>query len=126
MAEDAIPRDALLSQESVRAGVDALEHIHINHVRTMSPEEYDEARQHWRQQVEQVLIAVHDLASSAPIEGGGRAVLGFVDGPGEQVEVSVSFVPQLREVGEDQVEATPAQALALSALEAIQAGAEDE
>ena len=118
---DQIPTDLILSEDSIQAGLAAMEQIHGRHLPQMSPQEQQEARGHWRQQVEQVLAAVREVHASPP-QGGGRALLTFSDAGEEQIDVGVAFDPELREVG-DEVEGTPAQLLALAALESI---ADDE
>ncbi|MEA2293196.1 MAG: hypothetical protein QOE86_835 [Solirubrobacteraceae bacterium] len=50
-------------------------------------------------------------------EGRGRATITLTDsGKDDEVDVAVEFVPQLEEVGEDEVAGTPAQLLALEIL----------
>jgi hypothetical protein len=50
-------------------------------------------------------------------EGRGRATITLTDsGNDDEVDVSVEFVPQLEERGEDEVAGTPAQLLALEVL----------
>jgi hypothetical protein len=115
-----IPTDLILSEESVRAGLAAMERIHGRHLGQMNPQEQEEARQHWRAQVEDVLASVRDaLGEGAPIEDAGRAIITFLDSGEDQVEVGASFVPELRELPGGEVEGTPAQLLALSALESL-------
>ena len=115
-----IPVDLILSEESVRAGLGAMERIHGRHLSSMSPSEQEEARAHWRAQVEDVLAAVRDAYGQNDAEQAGRAVITFIDsGPDGQVEVGAAFVPELREIGEGEVEGTSAQLLALSALESL-------
>ena len=48
---DQIPVDLILSEASVRAGVGAMERIHGRHLASMTPQEQEEARGHWRAQV---------------------------------------------------------------------------
>jgi hypothetical protein len=117
-----IPADSLLSEDSVRAGVSALEHIHGHHLSSMEPGEQQHARAHWREQVQEVLAAVHAALAVPPGEGRGRAVISFSDGEGETIDVSATFQPQLRELGPEEVEGTPAQVLALAALQQLDDG----
>jgi hypothetical protein len=50
-------------------------------------------------------------------EGRGRATITLTDsGRDEEVDVAVEFVPQLEELGEEEVAGTPAQLLALEIL----------
>ena len=52
-------------------------------------------------------------------EGRGRATITLTDsGKDDEVDVAVEFVPQLEELGEDEVAGTPAQLLALEILNA--------
>jgi len=120
---DPISPEAILSPESVGAGVQALERVHGRHLRTMTPNEQAEARAHWQEQVEQILAAVHASLIGGPPAGQGRAMILFTDAADETVQVSVHFEPELRELGGDEVEGTPAQVLAVAALEAIEAEA---
>ena len=119
-----LPPDAIMSEESISAGVAALERIHGRHLADMTAEEQDEARDHWRSQVEQVLTAVHDALVGPAEPGAGRAVISFTDAGDDRIDVSVAFQPDLEDVGDGQVAGTPAQVLALTALEAL--GDEDE
>ena len=114
-----MPVDAILAEDSVAAGVAALERIHGRHLADMNAEEQAEARDHWRRQVEEILAAVRTVHAGPGGEGVGRAVITFADAGEERVDVSVSFQPDLEEIGDGQVAGTPAQVLALSALEAL-------
>ena len=114
-----VPPDALLSEESIAAGVAALESIHGRHLADMTPDEQAEARDHWRRQVEQVLAAVRDTLAGPTEPGAGRAVISFTDAGEDRIDVSVAFQPDLEDMGDGQVAGTPAQVLALSALEAL-------
>src|SRR3954447_791136 len=114
-----MPVDAILAEDSVAAGVAALEQIHGRHLADMTPEEQAEARDHWRRQVEEVLNAVRSVHAGPAEPGAGRAVITFADAGEERVDVSVTFQPDLEELGDGQVAGTPAQVLALSALEAL-------
>jgi hypothetical protein len=121
-----IPVDLILSEETVRAGLDAMERIHGRHLAGMAPDEQAQAREHWRHQVEEVLSAIRDhLAGDGP-GAGGRAVISFTDAGDDQVEVAAAFVPELRELPDGDFEATPAQLLAYSALESLAEPDEDE
>src|SRR3954468_14635728 len=127
-----IPADSLLTEDSVRAGVAALERIHGHHLADMDPDEKAPARAHWGDQgparapgpgqLQGVLAPGHSPLASPPAEGRGRAVISFSDGADETIDVSATFQPQLRELGDDQVEGTPAQVLALAALQQLEEG----
>ena len=121
-----MPVDAILAEDSVAAGVSALEQIHGRHLADMTAEEQAEARDHWRSQVEQVLTAVHDVHANPAPPGAGRAVISFTDAGDDRIDVSVAFQPDLEDMGDGQVAGTPAQVLALSALEALGDDDEDE
>ena len=121
-----IPTDLILSEESVRAGLAAMERIHGRHLGQMNAQEQEEARQHWRAQVEDVLAAVRDSFGETDVADAGRAIISFLDSGEDQVEVGASFVPELRELPGGEVEGTPAQLLALSALESLADADEDE
>ena len=114
-----IPVDLIVAESSIAAGVAAMESIHGRHLADMSQDEQAQARKHWRAQVEEVLTAVRDAHAEIAAAGGGRAVLTFADAGGDQVDVGVAFEPDLRELPNGDVEGTPAQLLALSAIEAI-------
>src|SRR3954451_13467251 len=124
--DGSIPADAILSEESIAAGVAALEQIHGRHLADMTPDEQAEARDHWRSQVEQVLTAVHDVHATPAPPGAGRAVISFTDAGDDRIDVSVAFQPDLEDMGEGQVAGTPAQVLALSALESLGDDDDDE
>jgi hypothetical protein len=119
-----IPAEAILSEESIAAGVDALERIHGRHLADMTGDEQAEARDHWRQQVEEVLEAVRSALTEPTPPGAGRAVISFTDAGEDRIDVSVAFRPDLEDMGDGQIAGTPAQVLALSALEAL--GDDDE
>jgi hypothetical protein len=113
-----IPVDLITSEPSVQAGVSAMERIHGRHLAEMTPEEQGHARDHWRAQVEQILFAVRDVHAGADGQI-GRAVLTFLDVGEDQVDVGVALEPEPRELPNGELEVTPAQLMALSALEAV-------
>ena len=119
-----IPVDLITAEPSVRAGVAAMERIHGRHLADMTAEEQAQAREHWRTQVEQVLFAVRDAHATEGDPDLGRAFVTFADAGGDQVDVGVAFDPELRELPGGEVEGTPAQLLALTALESIAEGEE--
>ena len=122
---DQIPTDMILSEQSVRAGLAAMERIHGRHLGDMSPSEQEQARTHWRDQVEQVLMAVRDVYVEPATEDRGYAVITLSDAGEDRIDVGVVFQPDLHELGNGDVEGTPAQVLALAALEAIAAEGDD-
>jgi hypothetical protein len=121
-----IPVDLITSEPSVQAGVAAMEQIHGRHLAEMTAEEQAHAREHWRAQVEQILFAVRDAHGPAADPEQGRAVLTFLDAGEDHVDVGVAFEPELRELPGGEVEGTPAQLLALTALESIAEGEDGE
>ena len=125
MAMDQIPTDMILSEQSVRAGLGAMEQIHGRHLGDMSAQEQEQARSHWRDQVEQVLAAVRDVYVEAPTDDRGYAVITLSDAGDDRIDVGVVFQPDLEELDNGDVEGTPAQVLALAALEAIAAEGEE-
>ena len=120
-----IPPEAILSEESIAAGVDALERIHGRHLADMTADEQAEARDHWRRQVEEILEAVRGVHAGPTEPGAGRAVISFTDAGEDRIDVSVAFRPDLEDMGDGQIAGTPAQVLALSALEALGDDEED-
>jgi len=114
-----VPPDAILSEESIVAGVAALETIHGRHLADMTPQEQSEARDHWRRQVEEILGAVRDSLAGPSDPGAGRAVISFTDAGDDRIDVSVAFQPDLEDMGDGRGAGPPAQVVALSALEAL-------
>src|SRR3954454_17419530 len=68
-----MPADAILAEDSVAAGVAAMERIHRRHLADMNADEQATARDHWRRQVEEVLAAVRAVHAGPAAEGAGRA-----------------------------------------------------
>jgi hypothetical protein len=114
-----MPVDAILAADSLAAGVAAMEEIHGRHLADMNAEEQATAREHWRRQVEEVLAAVRAVHAGPAADGAGRAVITFTDAGDEQIDVSFSFQPDLQEAPDGQVTGTPAQVLALAAIESL-------
>src|SRR3954470_19894753 len=121
-----MPVTAIIGENRVAAGVAAMEQIHGRHLADMTAEEQATARDHWRSQVEQVLAAVRAVHAGPVSAGAGRAVITFADAGEERVDVSVSFQPDLEELSDGQVAGTPAQVLALTALESLSDEEDDE
>ena len=121
-----IPLDLIAAESSVAAGVAAMERIHGRHLGDMSAEEQEQARMHWREQVEQVLGAVREVYAETPRDDQGYAVITLSDAGEDQIDVGVVFQPDLTELGGGEVEGTPAQVLALAALEAIAEQGDEE
>src|SRR3954454_22450608 len=114
-----MPVDAILAEDSVAAGVAALEQIHGRHLADMTAEEQAEARDHWRREVEEVLAAVRAVHAGLGAPGVARAVITFAVRGDERVDVSVSFQPDLEELSDGQVARASAQGLRLQAAEAV-------
>jgi hypothetical protein len=118
-----IDADALLGTRAVEAGVSALAARNRHHLESMAPEEQVEAANHWRELTVEVLSAAREALSGdgGVPQGGGRAVIVLEDSGGEEVNVHVTFAPQLEELSDGSVAGTPAQLAAMSLLEAITA-----
>jgi hypothetical protein len=125
----AIDVDALLGTRAVEAGVGALAGRNEHHLAGMTPVEQAEATSHWRELAVEVLSAARAALSgqSAVIpEGAGRAVIVLEDSGGEEVNVHVTFAPQLEELSDGSIAGTPAQLAAMSLLESIAGEPEDD
>lgn len=127
-----IDPDLLLSDAALTAAVGALAARNQHHLADMQPAERDDALAHWRELALDVLTAARATlqAGDDPLaldaEAPGRAVLVLQDAGEEEVEVHVSFHPQLEELGEDEVRGTPAQVTALALLEQLAGGAGED
>jgi hypothetical protein len=123
-----IDADALLGTRAVEAGVAALAVRNQHHLASMAPDEQAEAANHWRELAVEVLSAAREALSPAlggvTVEGSGRAVIVLEDSGGDEVNVHVTFAPQLEELPDGSIAGTPAQLAAMSLLEAI-SGDED-
>jgi hypothetical protein len=122
-----IETDALLGTRAVEAGVAALAGRNQHHLAGMAAEEQVEAANHWRELAVEVLSAVREALSGGTgvPEGAGRAVIVLEDSGGEEVNVHVTFAPQLEEMSDGSIAGTPAQLAAMSLLESIAGDAED-
>jgi hypothetical protein len=122
-----IDADALLGTRSVEAGVAALAGRNQHHLAGMAPEEQVEAANHWRELAVEVLSAAREALSGGTgvPEGAGRAVIVLEDSGGEEVNVHVTFAPQLEEMSDGSIAGTPAQLAAMSLLESIAGEAEE-
>lgn len=116
-----IEADALLGTRAVEAGVAALAGRNQHHLAGMAPDEQVEAANHWRELAVEVLSAVREALSggSGVPEGAGRAVIVLEDSGGEEVNVHVTFAPQLEEMSDGSIAGTPAQLAAMTLLESI-------
>ena len=122
-----IETDALLGTRAVEAGVAALAGRNQHHLADMAAEEQVEAANHWRELAVEVLSAAREALSGGTgvPEGAGRAVIVLEDSGGEEVNVHVTFAPQLEEMSDGSIAGTPAQLAAMSLLESIAGEAED-
>src|SRR4051795_3174699 len=122
-----IETDALLGTRAVEAGVAALAGRNQHHLAGMAADEQVEAANHWRELAVEVLSAAREaLSGDAGIpEGAGRAVIVLEDSGGEEVNVHVTFAPQLEEMSDGSIAGTPAQLAAMSLLESIAGEADD-
>ena len=116
-----IDADALLGTRAVEAAVSALAGRNRHHLASMTPEEQVEAANHWRELAVEVLSASREaLTGGGGIpQGSGRAVIVLEDSGGEEVNVHVTFAPQLEELQDGSIAGTPAQLAAMSLLESI-------
>jgi hypothetical protein len=118
---DDIASADLLADDSIEAGVTALEELHARHLAGMSSDEQDDARAHWREQVERILGAVYTHVTGTAVDDErGRAVLAFVDNDEGGIDVSAAFRPQLRELEDGELDGTPAQVVAIVSLQALE------
>jgi hypothetical protein len=120
-----VEADALLGSRAVEAGVAALAARNQHHLAAMGPEEQAEAANTWRELAVEVLSAARaalapHMGGGAP-EGAGRAVIVLEDSGGDEVNVHVTFAPQLEELPDGAIAGTPAQLAAMSILESITA-----
>lgn len=120
-----VEADALLGARAVEAGVSALAARNQHHLATMGPDEQAEAANTWRELAVEVLSAARAAlaphAGGQPVEGGGRAVIVLEDSGSDEVNVHVTFAPQLEELPDGAIAGTPAQLAAMSILESITA-----
>ena len=113
--------DDLLGETAVRAAVSALAERNRHHLEQMSEPERTEALAHWHD----LAIAVLSAAGAALQDNGaegeapGRAVIVFEDAGEDEIAIHLSFFPQLDDLGDGEVAATPAQAAALDLLEGM-------
>jgi hypothetical protein len=116
------PED-LLAEAPLEAAVAALAERNHHHLAQMSPAEREEAIGHWRQLAVTVLTAagaaLQEEGGASEQEAPGRAVIVLEDAGPEEIAVHASFFPQLEDLGDGHVGATPAQAAALELLEQI-------
>jgi hypothetical protein len=115
--------DALLADPAVTAAVEALAARNQHHLEQMAPQEQADALAHWRELALDVLTAALDdpyAPQPAAEEGApGRAVIVLEDLGGEDVAVHAAFHPELEDLGNGEIQGTPAQVTALMLLSSL-------
>jgi hypothetical protein len=117
--------DDLLADEPLAAAVAALAERNRHHLADMSPAEREDALDHWREIAVAVLTAARAALEDGrdqAIETPGRAVIVLEDAGPDEVTVHASFYPQLEDLGDGEVAATPAQVAALEILDGMAGG----
>jgi hypothetical protein len=121
-----IHADSILAEDTIAAGVRAMEDLHGRHLESMSEDEQADAREHWRAQVERVLGAAHAHLLGPSDGERGRAIVSFVDNDEGGIDVSAAFQPELRELEDGELDGTPAQIVAVASLQALEDADEEE
>jgi hypothetical protein len=116
---------ALLGPTVIEAAVGALAQRNQHHFQEMDDAERTQALDTWRGLAGDVLAAAHQALFGGEPQP-NRAILVFEDGGGEEIAVHASFTPQLQDLGDGQVQGTPAQITALTLLEGLQAEGEEQ
>lgn len=120
-----IDPDDLFADQAIAAAVGALAARNEHHLQGMSPDERAQAAAHWRELAIDVLTAARAAVAGGIDEeasggdGRGRAVVILEDAGEEDVNIHVSFHPELEDLGNDQVAGTPAQITAVALLESL-------
>jgi hypothetical protein len=113
----------MLAGAPLDAAVAALAERNQHHLEQMTPAERDDAMAHWRELALTVLTAagaaLDDEEEEPAGAEGGRAVIVLEDAGPEEIAVHASFFPQLEDLGDGDVGATPAQAAALELLDGL-------
>ena len=113
----------LLGEAPLDAAIAALASRNRHHLDAMTETERNDALGHWRELAVTVLMAA--TAAGADPDGEavapgdqvpGRAVVVFEDAGGDDVNVHVSFFPELEDLGNGEAAGTPAQIAALELL----------
>jgi len=119
--------DDLFGETAIQAAVAALTERNQHHLADMNEVEQSDAVEHWRELAMTVLTAARTATGpvSGEGQGGGRAAIVLEDAGGDEITVHASFYPQLEDLGDGEVAATPAQATALELLEQL-AGEDDD
>ena len=129
MADDApqlppVDSTALLGPTVIEAAVGALAQRNLHHFQSMDDGEKEQALETWRGLAGDVLAAAHQ-ALFGGVPQPNRAILVFEDGGTEEIAVHASFTPQLQDLGDGQVQGSPAQITALTLLEGLQTEGEE-
>lgn len=117
--------DDLLGDAPLGAAVAALAERNRHHLAQMSDAERRDALAHWRELAISVLTAAGAaLGSVEPLaaddeDAPGRAVIVFEDSGDDEIAIHLSFFPELDDLGDGEVAATPAQAAALELLDGM-------
>ncbi len=110
-----------MGQASLDAAVGALAERNRHHLESMDDAERADAVAHWHEIAVAVLAAASAAAGSGAgdPDGPGRAVIVLEDAGEEDVTIHVSFHPELEDLGDGQIAATPAQVTALELLDQL-------
>ncbi len=115
--------DEILAGPAIEAAVAALAERNRHHLEQMAPAERDDAIGHWRELAITVLTAARSAAGGPEEEPGeeirGRATIVLEDAGDHEVTVHAAFWPEMEDLGNGEVAATPAQIAALELLEHI-------
>ena len=119
--------DDLLAGPAVAAAVAALAERNRHHVEQMAPAEREDALAHWRELAITVLTAARSATGDeGEADAHGRATIVLEDAGGEEVTVHATFWPEMQDLGDGEVAATPAQIAALELLEQLTGGEDDD
>jgi hypothetical protein len=124
--------DDLLAGPAVEAAVAALAERNHHHLEQMSDTERADALEHWRELAITVLTAARSAAGTAdtadadPTHPHGRATIVLEDSGGQEVTVHATFWPEMQDLGDGEIAATPAQVAALELLEQLTGEDEEE
>ena len=122
--------DDLLAGPAVEAAVAALAERNHHHLEQMSDAERADALEHWRELAITVLTAARSAAGTTdaadPTQPHGRATIVLEDAGGQEVTVHATFWPEMQDLGDGEIAATPAQVAALELLEQLTGEGEED
>jgi hypothetical protein len=119
--------DDLLAGPAVEAAVAALAERNHHHLEQMSGAERADALEHWRELAITVLTAARSATGVGTEDPGhGRATIVLEDAGGQEVTVHATFWPEMQDLGDGEIAATPAQVAALELLEQLTGDNEEE